>query len=84
MKKLTPVMGFNTWNTFGEVFNEEVIKETADAMAGNGGDDHEGGAAQRQAGQNKTAEGSLVFLFAHPLDKHGDIEGIHGNDRKFR
>ncbi len=29
-------MGFNTWNTFGEVFNEEVLIETADAMADRG------------------------------------------------
>ena len=27
-----PPMGFNTWNTFGEDINEEMIKEIADAM----------------------------------------------------
>ena len=36
MKIKTPPMGFNTWNTFGESFNEEVIKEVADAMADRG------------------------------------------------
>lgn len=29
-------MGFNTWNTFGEVFNEKMIMEIADAMADRG------------------------------------------------
>lgn len=32
----TPPMGFNTWNTFGECYNEEVIRETADAMVERG------------------------------------------------
>ncbi len=32
MLSRTPPMGFNTWNTFGENINENVIKETADAM----------------------------------------------------
>ena len=32
MLSRTPPMGFNTWNTFGENINEQVIKETADAM----------------------------------------------------
>ena len=27
-----PPMGFNTWNTFGENINAELIKETADKM----------------------------------------------------
>lgn len=32
----TPPMGWNSWNTFGENINEELIKETADAMASTG------------------------------------------------
>lgn len=32
MLKLTPVMGWNTWNTFGENINEKLIMETADKM----------------------------------------------------
>ena len=36
MKIKTPPMGFNTWNTFGEMFNEEMLKETADAMVDRG------------------------------------------------
>jgi alpha-galactosidase len=27
-----PIMGWNTWNTFGEKINEELIMQTADAM----------------------------------------------------
>jgi alpha-galactosidase len=33
---LTPPMGWNSWNPFGADVNEEVIRETADAMAGSG------------------------------------------------
>lgn len=36
MLSRTPPMGFNTWNTFGENINEQVIKETADAMVATG------------------------------------------------
>lgn len=36
MVKLTPPMGWNSWNTFGENINEALIFETADAMAANG------------------------------------------------
>ena len=36
MLSRTPPMGFNTWNTFGENINEDVIKETADAMVEKG------------------------------------------------
>lgn len=32
MKLEKPVMGWNTWNTFGEEINEELIIETADKM----------------------------------------------------
>ena len=32
----TPPMGFNTWNTFSESFNDELIKEIADAMVERG------------------------------------------------
>ncbi len=32
MLKLTPPMGWNSWNTFGENINEQLILETADAM----------------------------------------------------
>ncbi|WP_436761374.1 glycoside hydrolase family 27 protein [Streptosporangium sp. V21-05] len=32
----TPPMGWNTWNTFGCDINETLIRQTADAMAGNG------------------------------------------------
>ncbi len=32
----TPPMGFNTWNTFGECYNEEVLKEVADALVEKG------------------------------------------------
>lgn len=33
MIKLTPPMGWNSWNTFGENINEKMIFETADVMA---------------------------------------------------
>ena len=36
MVKLTPPMGWNSWNTFGEKINESLIKETADCMAASG------------------------------------------------
>jgi alpha-galactosidase len=36
MVKLTPPMGWNSWNTFGEKINESLIKETADYMAASG------------------------------------------------
>ncbi len=36
MVKLTPPMGWNSWNTFGENINEKLIMETADAMAASG------------------------------------------------
>ena len=36
MVKLTPPMGWNSWNTFGENINEQLIFETADAMAAGG------------------------------------------------
>lgn len=32
----TPPMGWNTWNTFGENINEQLIMETADAMVEKG------------------------------------------------
>ncbi|MBQ1283729.1 MAG: alpha-galactosidase, partial [Clostridia bacterium] len=31
-----PPMGFNTWNTFAEHINEQMIKEIADAMVEGG------------------------------------------------
>ncbi|HAN21895.1 MAG: alpha-galactosidase [Clostridiales bacterium GWF2_36_10] len=36
MIKLTPPMGWNSWNTYGTNINEELIKETADAMVETG------------------------------------------------
>jgi len=33
---LTPPMGWNSWNPFGENVNERVIRETADAMVSSG------------------------------------------------
>ena len=36
MVKLTPPMGWNSWNTFGANINEQLIFETADAMAAAG------------------------------------------------
>jgi alpha-galactosidase len=33
---LTPPMGWNSWNAFGKNVNEQVIRETADAMANTG------------------------------------------------
>lgn len=36
MVKLTPPMGWNSWNTFGENINEKLILETADAMVESG------------------------------------------------
>jgi alpha-galactosidase len=36
MIKLTPPMGWNSWNTFGEKIHEKMIFETADAMAAEG------------------------------------------------
>ena len=36
MVKLTPPMGWNSWNTYGENINDQLIRETADAMAAEG------------------------------------------------
>ena len=36
MFKQTPPMGWNSWNTFGKDINEQVIRETADAMVDRG------------------------------------------------
>ena len=36
MVKLTPPMGWNSWNTFGENINEAMICEMADVMAESG------------------------------------------------
>ncbi len=36
MVKLTPPMGWNSWNTYGENINEQLIRETADAMVSQG------------------------------------------------
>lgn len=36
MVKLTPPMGWNSWNTYGADINETLIKETADAMVSSG------------------------------------------------
>lgn len=36
MVQLTPPMGWNSWNTFGEEINETLIRETADYMADSG------------------------------------------------
>lgn len=36
MVKLTPPMGWNSWNTYGHDINEQLIKETADAMVAEG------------------------------------------------
>ena len=36
MLAMTPPMGFNTWNTFGANINEEMIRQTADAMVEKG------------------------------------------------
>ena len=33
---LTPPMGWNSWNTFGNAINEKVVRETADAMVSTG------------------------------------------------
>ncbi len=33
---LTPPMGWNSWNTFGEAIHEDLIRETADIMAEEG------------------------------------------------
>ena len=33
-KKLTPTMGWSSWNTYGININEQLIREQADAMAG--------------------------------------------------
>lgn len=33
---MTPPMGWNSWNVFGEDINEQVIRETADAMVAEG------------------------------------------------
>ncbi|MCM1263128.1 MAG: glycoside hydrolase family 27 protein [Butyrivibrio sp.] len=35
MVKLTPPMGWNSWNTFGDKIDEKLIFETADAMVAN-------------------------------------------------
>ena len=36
MLGIKPVMGWNTWNTFGEVIDEKIIMESADALVENG------------------------------------------------
>lgn len=36
MVKLTPPMGWNSWNTFGENINEELIRQTADMLVESG------------------------------------------------
>lgn len=36
MVKNTPPMGWNTWNTFGENINEELVKKTADILCETG------------------------------------------------
>lgn len=36
MLKLTPAMGWNTWNTFGENINEEILLSTADKIVEDG------------------------------------------------
>ena len=36
MVKLTPPMGWNSWNTFGADINEQLIRETADIMVEKG------------------------------------------------
>lgn len=36
MTVYTPPMGFNTWNTFGDKINEDMIKEIADALVSTG------------------------------------------------
>lgn len=36
MYKLTPAMGWNSWNTFGNDINEAVVMETADAIVEKG------------------------------------------------
>ena len=39
MVKLTPTMGWNSWNTLGVNINEQVIKEIADTMVETGLED---------------------------------------------
>ena len=36
MLGIKPIMGWNTWNTFGEVIDEKLILESADALVENG------------------------------------------------
>ena len=36
MVKLTPPLGWNSWNTFGANISEELIKQTADCMVESG------------------------------------------------
>ena len=36
MVKLTPPLGWNSWNTFAQNINETVVRETADAMVETG------------------------------------------------
>ena len=36
MVKNLPALGFNTWNTFGENINEQLVRDTADAMVSTG------------------------------------------------
>ena len=31
-----PPMGWNSWNTFGEAINEQVVRDTADAIVEKG------------------------------------------------
>ena len=47
---ITPPMGWNSWNTFTHAINEELIKETADAMVASGLKEPPPAGTERRAG----------------------------------
>ena len=84
---LTPPMGWNTWNTFAENCSEDLVKQTADAMAANG---------MRDAGyvyivvddcwakKDRDEDGNLVadpVKFPHGMKALGDY--LHSKGFKF-
>ena len=61
MVKLTPPMGWNSWNTFGENINEKLIFETADAMVEAGCEE----LYEKQLEARKQVE-EIIFHRQHP------------------
>ena len=51
-------------------------------MAHDAGVDHEDRTENGQCGQHIAAQGTLSGFLAHPLDEHGDVHSVDGNDGK--